>query len=271
MNLSGIGRFLRNHAPGILMGMGTVGSVTAVIFATKAVEPATDALANDYQKRVNEAMNSGPENIRFKDGGLGAIDVPDISLWKKIQICWKYYVPAVGMEAFALMCFWAAHGIDVKRQAVIAGLYSTAEATLAEYQKKVVETLGQKEADSIKASISEDHIRDTQLPALPATSTDIWCVIDGKSFPSTYNKIKQAQNEFDQAMLSDMYKSRAELYWLLDPSGEYLRPNGEDFEVGWNVDKLLYLRVPNPTGPVLEVFYEDKDGQRYPPMPSFAI
>lgn len=252
MNLSGIGRFLRNHAPGILMGMGTVGSVTAVIFAAKAQPAADESLENARMKKMQECKEK--------------LTIPE-----KIKACGKYYIPAIGMEAFALMCFWAAHGIDVKRQAVIAGLYSTAEATLAEYQKKVVETLGQKEADNIKASISEDHVRDAQLPALPATSTDIWCVIDGKSFPSTYNKIKQAQNEFDQAMLSDMYKSRAELYWLLDPSGEYLRPNGEDFEVGWNVDKLLYLRVPNPTGPVLEVFYEDKDGQRYPPMPSFAI
>lgn len=252
MNLSGIGRFLRNHAPGILMGMGTVGSVTAVIFAAKARPAADESLHKARMKKIEECGEK--------------LTIPE-----SIKACGKFYIPAVGMEAFALMCFWAAHGIDVKRQAVIAGLYSTAEATLAEYQKKVVETLGQKEADSIKASISEDHIRDSQLPALPATSTDIWCVIDGKSFPSTYNKIKQAQNEFDQDMLSSMYKSRAELYWLLDPSGEYLRPSGEDFEVGWNVDKLLYLRVPNPTGPVLEIFYEDKDGQRYPPVPSFVI
>ena len=221
----------------------------AVMLATKATKVAE-------QKVQNAREDPGEVELTWQE---------------HFRLCWKDYIPTAGMTLFSLMCFWAAHGIDVKRQAVIAGLYSTAEATLAEYQKKVVETLGQKEADGIKASISEDHIRDAQLPALPATSTDIWCVIDGKSFPSTYNKIKQAQNEFDQAMLSDMYKSRAELYWLLDPSGEYLRPNGEDFEVGWNVDKLLYLRVPNPTGPVLEVFYEDKDGQRYPPVPSFAI
>lgn len=257
MNLSGIGRFLRNHAPGILMGMGTVGSVTAVIFATKATKVAEQKVRNAKENLKSWA----PE-----DPGEVELD------WREhFRLCWKDYIPTAGMTLFSLMCFWAAHGIDVKRQAVIAGLYSTAEATLAEYQKKVVETIGQKEADNIKAAISEDHIRDAQLPALPATSTDIWCVIDGKSFPSTYNKIKQAQNEFDQAMLSDMYKSRAELYWLLDPSSEYLRPSGEDFEVGWNVDKLLYLRVPNPTGPVLEVFYEDKDGQRYPPVPSFVI
>lgn len=262
MNLSGIGRFLRNHAPGILMGMGTVGSVTAVIFAAKATPVAKEKIMDAQRNAISEEI---------WDSNQKYLTVRDLTFMEKAKLCWKNYIPAVGMEVFSLMCFWAAHGIDVKRQAVIAGLYSTAEATLAEYQKKVVETLGQKEADSIKASISEDHIRDTQLPALSATSTDIWCVIDGKSFPSTYNKIKQAQNEFDQAMLSDMYKSRAELYWLLDPSGEYLRPNGEDFEVGWNVDKLLYLRVPNPTGPVLEVFYEDKDGQRYPPVPSFAI
>ena len=265
MNLSGIGRFLRNHAPGILMGMGTVGSVTAVIFAVKAT-PVVKGKIIEAQEKLNEEN----EKTRWDDN-TPTSEFRSLTAWETFKLCWKNYIPAVGMEVFSLMCFWAAHGIDVKRQAVIAGLYSTAEATLAEYQKKVVETLGQKEADGIKASISEDHIRDAQLPALPATSTDIWCVIDGKSFPSTYNKIKQAQNEFDQAMLSDMYKSRAELYWLLDPSGEYLRPNGEDFEVGWNVDKLLYLRVPNPTGPVLEVFYEDKDGQRYPPIPSFAI
>ena len=265
MNLGVIKRFLVNHAPGILMGMGTVGSVTAVIFAVKATPVAKERIIG-AQEELNDKNGSVWWGDKEPTG-----EFQSLTPWETFKLCWKDYIPAAGMELFSLMCFWGAHGIDVKRQALIAGLYSTAEATLAEYQKKVVETIGQKEADSIKASISEDHIRDAQLPALPATSTDIWCVIDGKSFPSTYNKIKQAQNEFDQAMLSDMYKSRAELYWLLDPSGEYLRPNGEDFEVGWNVDKLLYLRVPNPTGPVLEVFYEDKDGMPYNPIPGFAI
>ena len=258
MNLGVIKRFLVNHAPGILMGMGTAGSVTALIFAAKAT------------KVTEQKVRNAKENLKSwnpEDPGEVELD------WREyFRLCWKNYIPAVGMELFSLMCFWGAHGIDVKRQALIAGLYSTAEATLTEYQKKVIETFGQDEHDRIKGSISQDHIQSVPQQALPpAVSTDIWCVVDGKSFPSSYNKIKQAQNEFNADMLNSMYKSRAELYWLLDPSGEYLRPTSDDFNVGWNVDKLLTLRVPNPTGPVLEIFYEDKDGFPYNPIPGFMI
>ena len=270
-------RTLVRNAPHILMGLGTVGSVTAVIFAAKAVKPATYALADDYQKRVSEAMNGGPENIRFKDDGLGVIDVPDISLWKKIQICGKYYVPAVGMELFSLLCFWGAHGIDVKRQAIIAGLYSTAQEALSVYQQKVTELIGEKAEKEIRNSIAED-----QTAALPPPQTniimtddaDLWCLIDGQYFRSSYIKIKDAQNDANQEMIKNMYISRADLYWLLDPDHKYLRTTDTDGQVGWCLDNLIVLDTDFGSDPyhrpVLVIKVKDKDGRDYMPSAGFS-
>ena len=262
MNFGVIGRFIRNHAPGILMGMGTAGTVTAVIFAVKATPKAKQARDEAFCDKQQRLMN---------ESDTGYAEMQDLTVPETIQACWKFYIPATGMTLFSLMCFWAAHGIDVKRQALIAGLYSTAEATLAEYQKKVIETIGVDENNRIKASIAQDRLKLMEPPPEKTPSdTDIWCVIDGRNFPSTYNKIKQAQNEFNHSLLQSMYKSKAELYWLLDPSGEFLRPTGDDFHVGWSIDKLLVLHVPNPTAPVLSINYEDVNGLDYWPSPGFS-
>ena len=265
MNFGVIGRFIRNHAPGILMGMGTAGTVTAVIFAVKAT-PAAERTIRDAELDVEKRIQSGELEEDTPYAALRPLP------WQKqVALCWKNYIPAAGMTLFSLMCFWAAHGIDVKRQALIAGLYSTAEATLAEYQKKVIETIGVDENNRIKASIAQDRLKLMEpMPEKVPSGTDIWCVIDGRSFPSTYNKIKQAQNEFNHSLLQSMYKSKAELYWLLDPSGEYLRPTGDDFHVGWSIDKLLVLHVPDPTAPVLTINYEDVNGLDYWPKPGFS-
>ena len=246
------------HAPGILMGMGTVGVGTAVYISIKA----------------------GPKALYLIDEAEKEKGYKDLTLQEKIKAAWKVYIPPVGIAAFSVLCFWAAHGIDLKRQAVVAGLYSTAEATFQEYQKKVIEVIGKEKHDLIREAVGEERIEKNPPPqqtppAMPGVGgTDIWCNLYGKSFPSTYIKIKEAQNAFNQEMLTDgsgFTKSEAELYMLLDPSGNWLRPTQQNWDAMWSVDKLLYLHVDNPFGPILNVSYEDKNGLENRPKPSFML
>ena len=257
-------QFLIQHAPGILMGMGTVGVSTAVVYAAKAGPKAVILLEEaEMEKAKREVPDPNvPRKCLLKP----------LTFQEKAQVLWKLYIPPVGLTVFGLICFWAAHGIDVRRQALVAGLYSTAEATLNEYQQKVVEMLGEKQNNEIKESISNDHAAQAQakLPTGYDLGTDRWCYLYGRPFPSTYNKIKEVQNEFNHKLMSEMYMSEAELMWMLDPSGEWLRPGNDNQMKGWTVDKLLILRIPNPTGPVLDVTYEDKYGRSYMPVPGYS-
>ena len=197
---------------------------------------------------------------------------------EKFKETWKVYIPPVGMTLFGLGCFWGAHGLDLKRQAVLAGALATAQGTLEEYQRKVIELMGQKKHNDVREAISDDRLKQVNVPqetpaGLPGTGmTDIWFALDGHTFPSTYVKVKNVENEFNHEMMfgNEMYKSRAELYWKLDPSGQWLRPKGDDFDVGWHMERLLVLRVDNPFGPIATITYEDMDGLDYNPVPEFA-
>lgn len=252
------------HAPGILMGMGTVGVGSAVILAVKA---GPKAVILTEQAEMEKAKIVYPEDQHTL--------LAELTWQEKLAATYQLYIPPVGLALFGLICFWAAHGIDLKRQAVVAGLYSTAEATLNEYQRKVVDMLGQKQADEIRQSIGDDHAEQARknLPPPPEDydlGSQKWCVLYGRRFPCSYNRIKEVQNEINDQMFRDMYASEADLFYKLDPTGEFLRPDDRAKMTGWTVDNMLVLRVNNPTSPILDIVYEDKNGLQYLPAPGYS-
>lgn len=266
------------HAPGILMGMGTVGVGSAVILAAKAGQKAvilTEQAEMEKAERIHgdEPTTIFADNIPYRVDGRVLME--PLTWQEKLAATYKLYIPPVGLTVFGLMCFWAAHGIDLKRQAVVAGLYSTAEATLKEYQKKVVDMLGEKQADEIRQSIGDDRVREAQrnLPPPPEDfdlGTQKWCYLRGRRFPCSYNRIKDVQNEINNQMLGEIYASEADLFYRLDPTGEWLKPDDQARMTGWTADNLLVLRVDNPSSPILNISYEDKNGLPYMPEPGYS-
>ena len=257
--------FAIRHAPGILMGMGTVGVGSAVILAIKA-GPKAVILTEQAEMEKAETQYAGetPHPLMV-----------ELTPQEKLKTLYPLYIPPVGMALFGLICFWAAHGIDLKRQAVVAGLYSTAEATLQEYQRKVTEMLGEKQAEEIRQSIGDDRVNQAQknLPPPPEDydlGTQKWCYLYGRRFPCSYNRIKEVQNEINDQMFREMYASEADLFYRLDPSGEWLRADSRSRQTGWTVDEMLILRVNNPSSPMLDIVYEDKNGLSYMPEPGYS-
>ena len=261
------------HAPGILMGMGTVGLGTSVILAIKA---GPKAVILTEKAEMEKAQRNWPDEL-YADNEKEAVRILMEELtWKeKLETLYPLYIPPVGMALFSLICFWAAHGIDLKRQAVVAGLYSAAEATLNEYQRKVVEMLGENQAAEIRQSLGDDRVAQAQrnLPPPPEDfdlGSQKWCYLYGRRFPSSYNRIKDVQNEINNQMINEIYASEADLLWKLDPTGEWLKSDNRSQMCGWTSDRMLVLRVDNPGSPSLNITYEDKYGQTYMPEPDFS-
>lgn len=261
----GLRGFAVRHAPGILMGMGTVGVGSAVILAAKAGPKAVILTEQAEMKKADKVF----------EGKKPRPLLAELTWKEKLAATYKLYIPPAGLAIFGLMCFWAAHGIDLKRQAVVAGLYSTAEATLNEYQRKVVEMLGEDQAAQIRQSIGDDRVNKAQqnLPPPPEDfdlGTQKWCYLYGRRFPCSYNRIKEVQNEINSQMINEMYASEADLFYKLDPSGEFLRADRASRDTGWTVDNMLVLRVNNPTSPMLDISYENKYGEEYLPVPGYS-
>lgn len=99
--------------------------------------------------------------------------------------------------------------------------------------------------------------------------------IAGPYFKSNYVKIKDAQNQINHEMISNMYASEADLYWLLDPEHKWLKVDGYSGQMGWDVDRMLEIEVHECDGPDHEPIYilnyKDKDGRDYFPSPQVFV
>ena len=249
------------NAPAILNGMGTAGSISALIFGIKA----TPAAVESYNQARLDKVFDGKDDSR-----VGKLTVPEA-----IKACWKHYIPSAGMELFSLACFWSAHGISAKRQALLMGLYSTAEATLQEYQRKVSEMIGKEGEREIRKSIGQDFIDQNPPPSvIMDAEANRWCIYDNQYFPSSYLKLKDDQNVANRELIENMYLSKLELKWILDPSAQYLKAGTDDGDVGWSVDKLMEFDIEPGLGrnhePVLMLEIRDKNGNKYDPKPGYA-
>ena len=258
------------NAPHILMAMGTGGSITAVIFAAKATPAAAQAKKDAEFEKTDNA-----DEERAGTVGIFKKDMQHLTPWETIKACGKYYIPAVGMELFSLMCFWGAHGIDVKRQAVLAGLYSTAEQALIEYQKKVVEMIGEKPEREIRNAIAQERIDQNPPQSLLIDSdTDCWCYYKGYKFRSNYARLKDVMNEANKEMIDHMYISECDLLWMFDPEHRWVVPSKDSRLIGWTVDRLIefdILPIMTPDHkPALEIEIRDKDGREYLPLAGYA-
>ena len=223
-------QFLVRNAPGILMGMGTVGSITSVIFAIKATPAANEALWAARTEKTADKYEMCVEEVKEKCDIRN--EYVSLTIPETVKTCGKYYIPAVGLELFSLMCFWGAHGIDVRRQAVLAGLYSTAEETLREYQKKVQESFGKESERQVRTDIAQDHADQNPPPSMVFESdTDVWCRYKGYKFRANYNHLKEIQNEANHELIQNMYLSERELLWLFDPDHKWIVPDSDSGQI----------------------------------------
>lgn len=273
-------RTMIKNAPHILMGVGTTATISALIFAVKATPTALEEIEVARKEKTRKLIEESVQET----GQAVVPRVTKLSIPETIKACGKFYIPAFGMEVLALACFWGAHGIDIRRQAVLSGLCATAEEALREYQHKAQELIGEKGEREVRNAIAQD--RADRLPAppdenpLPPGSKDNWCVIsygERKTSPyflSSYAKIKDAQNDLNHQMISEMYATESDLFWLLDPEKRWLKTFGHSGEVGWTVDRMLVLEVTETDGPdherVYVISYKDKDGCDYLPQPGFS-
>ena len=262
------------NAPHILMGLGTATGISAVISAAKVTPQAWNTHADAVVKKT--MARTGKDAAETEWLITSGKEKPEkLTVGEKIQACGKFYIPAISLELLSLLCFWSAHGIDVRRQAILAGLYSTAEEALREYQKKVQDTMGKEAEREVRTAIAQDHVDRDPNPIMAfEADADVWCRYKGYKFRSNYNRLKEIQNEANQEMIKNLYFSERELLWMFDPDHKWIVPDSDSGHLGWNVDNLLYFDIlPTMNAdhtPGFEIDILDKDGRRNLPQAGYS-
>lgn len=209
---------VRKYQPEILTGIGISGMITTTIMAVKATPKALDRMAEVKEQHTYET-----------DRKAFCKDV----LTKVAPI----YIPAAIIGGLSVSCLIGASSVNYKRNAALATAYTLSETALKEYQDKVVETIGEKKEEAVRAAISKDKIDKTpaverEIVITGNGTTRCFDPISARYFESDIETIRRTINELNRRMLIDDYISLNDFYIELGLEGTEI---GED--IGWRVDK----------------------------------
>jgi hypothetical protein len=206
--------FIKN-SPEILTGIGITGLVTTTIMAVKATPKALMLIEAEKQKE----------------------NVDKLTAKETFIASWKCYVPSTIVGAVSVACIIGASSVSHKRNAALATAYTIAEATLREYQEKVIDIIGEKKEKEIRGKIIEDKlasnpVRTSEIILTERGNTLCYDTISGRYFRSDIDQIKKAENELNRRMRDEMYISLNDLYSEIG-----LDQTSIGDEIGWNIDR----------------------------------
>lgn len=214
-------QILVKESPTILISLGVTGMITTIVLAIKATPRALYLLERDRNYRENN-------NTREPLDTLSKLEV--------IKVVWKCYIPTVLIGAAAISCIIGANSINLRRNAALASIYALTEATLKEYQEKVIEVIGKNKEEKIHDEIAQDRLNRNPLNGEIVILTGrgetlFYDSLSGRYFKTDIEYIRRIQNDFNQALLSEMYKSLNELYHEMGLEDTTMGENA-----GWNIE-----------------------------------
>lgn len=219
-----LGEAVRKNSPSILTGVSVAGLVATTVMAVKVTPKAMRILEEkeiiDPYGNLNEPLTKS-------------------TVKHVVKATWRLYVPAASMGLFTIACIVGANSVHLRRNAALVSVYSLTEATLKEYQAKVVETIGEKKEQQVRDNVAADKVKNNPLgtkEVIITGSGETLCydVISGRYFKSDIEKLRKIQNDLNHNLISDMWMELNELY---DAIGLPHIALGN--ELGWNVDKML--------------------------------
>lgn len=193
-----VAKFLSDNSAAILIGTSISASISACVMVYKTGPKA---------KRVlEEVKNSVPE-----DASKATL------LWEETKALAPIVWPAVTMEAISIGCAIGSYKASARRTAAFATAYSISESRLQEYQRKVVETLGEKKEAKIRDEIAKERIKNDPVSSnqvyVPENGETLcYDTVSGRYFRSTRTRIERIVNELNGRLRSDMYISLNEFY-----------------------------------------------------------
>lgn len=218
---SGVATFITQNSPTILTSIATGGVITTAIFAGDGAIKA-DRILNHY---------AGYDQDGYMDRPTGK---------EALQLTWKCYIPALAMGGLTIACIIGANSISLRRNAALASVYSLTETALREYQDKVVETIGKNKELKIRDEICAEKVKENppggKNEVILTGKGEVLCMdgYTGSYFRSDIEKIRQAINEFNRNLMSDMFLSLNDFY---DYLGIKHSKMGND--LGWDIDRGL--------------------------------
>jgi len=210
-------RFLSEHTPEILTGLGAAGVVVTAVFSAKATPKALKAV--EEKKRE--------------------LHTDKLPMKETIKCTWKYYVPAALSGAASIACILGSNTVHAKRYSALAAAYKLSETAIAEYREKVVETVGEKKEQEVREAIMREKVTKNPPSGSEIIQTgkgDTLCYDNtcGRYFYSSKIEIESIANVLNRKMNNGEEISLNDFYTELG-----LYPTDIGYTIGWRADWSL--------------------------------
>ena len=142
-------------------------------------------------------------------------------IFEESKIVLKTYAPAIVSGAVSCGCILGSYRISSKRTAAFATAYELANSSLIEYQKKVVEKLGEKKEAEIRHEIHEDDAKKSMVSGergVEMEYTDGKTVFKdfcGRYFRSNIDTVRKAEKTISERLMTEMEVPLNDFYWEL--------------------------------------------------------
>lgn len=279
--ISSVGKAVEQKSPEILTGIGIGSFVGCAILAVKATPKAIQLMDRKAQEKYSEflrtdgktAYETYEEWLEIEDltvvpprvyfNVLSPVDV--------IKSTWKVYIPAVGLGVVGIVCLIGAARVSSARNAAFAGAASIAEKALYEYQQKVIDILGEDQANEIRDELAKDRVVKIDATDISGNNETVcsrpggsWIYdpITDRKWKSDLETVRAAMNDFNHDLIGSVYGTLNDWYYCLGVKGVSI---GDD--LGWCSDKLLDIRfsamVLDNGEPAIVLDYETLPNTKY--------
>lgn len=281
--ISSLGKAVEQKSPAILTGIGIGSFVGCTILAVKATPKAIQLMNRKAQEKYCEFLEPA-DQVEYETYEEW-LDVEDLTVVpprvyfnvltpvEVVKSTWKAYIPAVGLGVVGIVCLIGATRVSSARNAAFAGAASIAEKALYEYQQKVIDILGEDQANEIRDELAKDHIQkidtfqeaginNTVVCCRGTGDTWIYDPITDRKWKSNLETVRAAMNDFNHDLIGGLYGTLNDWYYSLGIKGVSI---GDD--LGWCSDKLLDIRfaamVLDNGEPAIVLDYETLPNSRY--------
>lgn len=207
--------FLAKESPSILTGLSVAGVFTTAILSINATPKALILIETEKRETGNTTLTK--------------LEI--------VKIVWKCYIPPALVAFITAACIIGANSINHRRNAALASIYTITENALREYQKKVIDVIGENKEEKIRDEIAQDRLDNDPLCRKEVIVTGrgetlFYDALSGRYFKSDMESIRRLQNDFNWSILNhEMYKPLNDFY-------EHLGLEGTEVGriMGWTID-----------------------------------
>ena len=153
-------------------------------------------------------------------------------IFEESKVVLKTYAPAIISGGVSCACILGSYHISSKRTAALATAYELANSSLIEYQRKVVEKLGEKKEAEIRHEMHEEEVQKSVVPDQYRNElayTDGLTVFKdfcGRYFRSNMEIVRKAEKTITERLMTEMEVPLNDFYWELGLAptevGDYL-------------------------------------------------